>query len=483
MAWLGRLDREEDNLRAALRWLAANGEPDAALRLAAALQVWWLTHGSRVEGLAWLERLLAATAAPPATPARLGALDAAGLLAWLMGQADQAWAYPEEALRLARALGDRRAEGRAHYGLGRAALHDRRRDPATGEAHLRRSLALGRELEDAPLVGWSLYFLGTAAVRRGDLATARALREEGCAVWRPTGDRFGYGNALNALARVALAQGDLGAARALWEERLGLAQELGGPVAVAQALEGLAAVAEGRGDYPAARRLLARGLRAKGPFSAPHNTVASLAAAARLAAKHGEHARAARLAGAAEAISRGVDAVPDSGSAADRALAAALRSARTALGQEAYRRAHTEGRALSPEQAVAYALEDAPAAAAAPRPSAGAPHAGLPAAGPPADGPAHGLYHAPPPTAAPALPPGARLTAREREVAALVAEGLSNRALAARLVVTVRTAENHVQRLLDKLGLGSRTRLALWARAHLPLPADDAARPALRGPS
>jgi DNA-binding NarL/FixJ family response regulator len=64
-----------------------------------------------------------------------------------------------------------------------------------------------------------------------------------------------------------------------------------------------------------------------------------------------------------------------------------------------------------------------------------------------------------------------------------VGEGLSNRELAARLVVTVRTAENHVQRLLDKLGLGSRTQLALWARAHLPPPAEDAGRPAPGGPS
>jgi DNA-binding NarL/FixJ family response regulator len=53
-------------------------------------------------------------------------------------------------------------------------------------------------------------------------------------------------------------------------------------------------------------------------------------------------------------------------------------------------------------------------------------------------------------------------------VAALVAEGHRNREIAARLVVTERTAENHVQRLLSKLGLDSRTRLALWARAHLP---------------
>jgi len=55
-----------------------------------------------------------------------------------------------------------------------------------------------------------------------------------------------------------------------------------------------------------------------------------------------------------------------------------------------------------------------------------------------------------------------RLTPRELEVAALVAEGLSNRELAARLVITERTAENHVAHILDRLGLRSRVQIATW---------------------
>ena len=92
------------------------------------------------------------------------------------------------------------------------------------------------------------------------------------------------------------------------------------------------------------------------------------------------------------------------------------------------------------------------------------------AAGPLPAGPANG--HAPGTPSAVGVRGG--LTPREREVAALVAVGLSNRELAALLLVTVRTAENHVQRLLTKLGLGSRTRLALWAREHLPVPPPSA---------
>ena len=58
---------------------------------------------------------------------------------------------------------------------------------------------------------------------------------------------------------------------------------------------------------------------------------------------------------------------------------------------------------------------------------------------------------------------GGPLTRREREVAALVAAGLSNREIAARLVITERTAENHVAHILDRLGFRTRVQIAAWA--------------------
>jgi DNA-binding CsgD family transcriptional regulator len=72
---------------------------------------------------------------------------------------------------------------------------------------------------------------------------------------------------------------------------------------------------------------------------------------------------------------------------------------------------------------------------------------------------------------APSLDGRRLLSPREREVAALVAEGCSNRAIAERLVLSERTAENHVKAILDKLGFGSRAQIAAWeasrdAREH-----------------
>lgn len=58
------------------------------------------------------------------------------------------------------------------------------------------------------------------------------------------------------------------------------------------------------------------------------------------------------------------------------------------------------------------------------------------------------------------------LTKRERQVADLVAEGLTNRAIATRLVISQRTAQGHVEHILTKLGFTSRTQIAAWAAEH-----------------
>ena len=60
------------------------------------------------------------------------------------------------------------------------------------------------------------------------------------------------------------------------------------------------------------------------------------------------------------------------------------------------------------------------------------------------------------------------LTPRERDVLALVAQGLPNRAIGDALGITERTARTHVSNILAKLGLTSRTQAALYAVRHAP---------------
>jgi DNA-binding NarL/FixJ family response regulator len=61
-----------------------------------------------------------------------------------------------------------------------------------------------------------------------------------------------------------------------------------------------------------------------------------------------------------------------------------------------------------------------------------------------------------------------RLTRREGEIVALVAQGLTNKEIAARLVIATRTAESHVENVLTKLGFTSRAQIAAWYVSRRP---------------
>jgi DNA-binding NarL/FixJ family response regulator len=111
---------------------------------------------------------------------------------------------------------------------------------------------------------------------------------------------------------------------------------------------------------------------------------------------------------------------------------------RRAFNEQDFSAAWTEGSSMSLEEATAYALcTDAVSAS---RISSSRNH--------------------------PAQRPQGTLSAREREVAALAARGLSNRQIAGALVISERTAGNHIAHVLDKLGLSSRTQLAALASEY-----------------
>jgi DNA-binding NarL/FixJ family response regulator len=80
---------------------------------------------------------------------------------------------------------------------------------------------------------------------------------------------------------------------------------------------------------------------------------------------------------------------------------------------------------------------------------------------------------------APSPPATTPLTAREREVAELIALGHTNRQIAERLVIAPRTADNHVQHIFDKLGLSSRAQVATWVAVRGLLVGERRAVPAL----
>jgi non-specific serine/threonine protein kinase len=285
-----------------------------------------------------------------------------------------------------------------------------------------------------------LVSLGRLDIFETNYAPGRRVCEEGLAMARQIGDAWLIWGGLHALALAAVAEHDLSTARALAQESLRL------PAAPNMLLgmhivHGLVAL-EGK-EYVGAREQLLEALSLAVSSEDPLATAQVVEYMAHLASCAGQSDVALRLAAAAEAARETLDV------SASRLLECLphlpllreLREAwllplRKAVGIDGARRWWAEGRALSLAEAVTLA-ESWPLPAAA---------VSLPARSAPA-----------------VISP---LTPRQREVAVLVAQGLTNRQIAERLVVSERAAAAHVENILNKLGVSSRTQIAVWASEH-----------------
>jgi predicted ATPase len=320
--WLDRLEREHDNLRAALEWAraASSGDspgkaPEIGLRLVAALWRFWWRRGHIGEGR---ERLAAALAARAPTPALARALYGAGYMAFVQGDYAAVGPLFEESLAISRAAGDRAAQATALNGLGHAASHIR--DYAAAQAFFGEGLALQHELKDPGGVATALNNLGLIATSRRDYALARAQMEESLALSRQLGDLWGVATALNNLALVARGQQDYVAACALIAESLAIRRELGDKYGIAFCLAGLAAVI---------------GALGVGPLGG---------------------ARAARLFGAIEALLETMHARLETVYRDE--FEQTVAAVQAAIAPEAFAAAWAEGRAMTWQQAVTYAFGD-----------------------------------------------------------------------------------------------------------------------------
>jgi predicted ATPase/class 3 adenylate cyclase len=316
--WFDRLEREHDNLRAAMHWSLESGEEELGLRLAAALGRFWEVRGFLSEGQHWLDRALALATSDPRprlASARAAALSAAGTLAYIRSDYERAVALFQDSLARGRALGDRAGIATSLHNLSRVRFYQG--DHESAVALCEESLALRRALADKRGVAMSLNTLGVIARNRGDQGTARALLEESLGLFRELGDRWGIGLLLNNLARVARDLNDWSWTAALCAESLALFREVGDRHGLAWVLSNLAIVAQARGAWP----------------------------------------RAARLFGVVDALLETLGSSSLSLSPAERgAYEAAVAAARAALGAAAFAAAWAEGRALPLEQAIAEAL-------------------------------------------------------------------------------------------------------------------------------
>ena len=250
--WLDRLERELDNLRAALDQLAASGETERALRLAGALSDFWANTPHVAEGRRRLEGALRVDERP--TAARAKALNGAAELAAVTGDPATMAPWAEEALALHRRLGDPRGAAESLQQLGYAVGEEG--DWARAQQLLEESIRLFRDLGDEHYVLWTTRTLAWICAESGDLDRARAVYEDGLQRARALGNDAVAAALLGSLGWLAASQGRVRDALSLYEQSLLIKRDLGNPFEIALGLCGVARAITAVGQAGTAAQLI-----------------------------------------------------------------------------------------------------------------------------------------------------------------------------------------------------------------------------------
>jgi len=348
---LRRLELEHANTRAALGHARHTGDAERGMRLVAALERFWIVSGRQSEGRAAALGMLALEGSSTRTAVRARALATAGRMAEGACDYDAARALHEESLAIFRELVDEDGIARSLANLG--AVAEMQADLAEWRRLCETSLAISREVDSKGGIAKSLEHLGTLAEYQGDYDAARRLLGDSLVAYGDLGDKRGIARSVGRIGRLAMLQGDYGAARRLLEESLAILRELGRPC-TGDVLTQLGILDAEQGNYDGARRFLKESLAIRRELGDRRGIGCALQTIADIAVVQGNAEVAARLKGAERGLRADAGYVLNpSHESKDTVTTAA---ARAALGDDAHRAAHAQGRALTLDEAVAYAL-------------------------------------------------------------------------------------------------------------------------------
>ena len=314
VAWLEILEREHDNLRAAVRFLLDTGDAEAVSRLAWSLWFFWRAHGHQAE--------------------------------W--------YRYTGEALEEGESLS---AEARARLLCVRGVTSYGLESIEGTEQLWEHSAALFRQTEDGSGLAMALGGMALMALARGEMERSTALFEEGLGLYRGVGNEWGAYSILAHLGLIPLGKGDYALAARYFEEALEGSRELGDRLICSISLHNLAWTSRLQGDHERAARLYIEGLDIAVELGDEAGVAYCLEGIASLSAADTKPEHKVRLFGASEAILESVG-TPLYVQIQDRAVYEhTVEELRSHFGEEAFEAAWAEGRAMAPEQAVGYALQ------------------------------------------------------------------------------------------------------------------------------
>ncbi|MDI9937616.1 protein kinase [Rhodococcus sp. IEGM 1351] len=308
-----------------------------------------------------------------------------------------------------------------------SALAAMQKDFETGTALVEEERTLAEQSTDPLIHALVAYSDATLALLSGDPRRAPARLERALEMF---GTRTGHPLHVGALYLLGVARDlldEIDQAIDCYEQVLTITTARGESMYRAYTLTAMGIAVWQQGDAVRAARLLGQSLRLARQVNNPRTVATCLDALGWIAADEHDAYRATVLVAAAEELGHSIGSVGVVFPTLRTYHEQCERSSRRALGERGFEAARREGKRLGLDAAVAFGLgERAPA--------------------PPAS----------------AAGTSVRPTKRERQVADLIAEGLTNKAIAARLVISPRTAQGHVEHLLAKLGFTSRAQIAAW---------------------
>jgi non-specific serine/threonine protein kinase len=305
---------------------------------------------------------------------------------------------------------------------------------------LEEARVIARQAGDEHELAWCAFSRGAAALFAGDLDASAKELNEAVVGMRSAGDLHGLANVLAAHSVTAAMSGDVQAAEAKAAEFLEVADRVDERWLRAYVLWALGVAAWRAGQHRRAAELELESMALRLTFDDHLGLIWSAEVLAWIAAREGDRHTAAVLLGAATQAADAIGSSVTSFAFLADEHARCEDELRTALGGDVFEAAARRGAELTAEQVLDLAR-------------------GAPTTVPTT------VRAAP---VIPGKPVDSPLTPREREIAELVAQGVSNKEIASRLVIAPRTAEGHVEHILVKLGFTSRAQIAAWVTGRRP---------------
>lgn len=427
--WLNWLENEHDNIRAALAWALKRGSIEKGLRICCAITRFWEIRGFVLEGLSWFRRFLPQADETVSPIVRADAYSRAAFFAMFLDDAATTTAYGKEAVAAAESAGE---AGKKILVLALGAISSGARvskDFQTAYEIGERMIRLLREPPGQPFIlCMTLITMGSVAIELENYEAARIFLDEGLALAQADGDPFRTGFALNILGDLARCQQRYAEALVYFERSITYFREIDAQRDLASVLRNLGHICLHLGNMGRAYRLFRESMTIQQIYRNMPGITECLVGFAGIAVQQNAPAAGARLLGASRALGGKRITVATVWRASQMEYEDYLALARAGLSEVKFLHEQAIGQAMSVEQAIDFALN-------------------LPGK-PELKALNNKVIN--------------QLTGREKEVALLIGQGKSNGEIAEELVLSKRTVETHVNKILAKLELTHRTQLMRW---------------------